>query len=472
VVHPTSADTQFRVFPDEEADGHLFIGLSGTAPAGPTTLLFDLHKDIAVEAVARLRPRPRPVWSWLARDGWRQLEDRRVLSDTTSDYLATGLVTLDLPAEMSRDNTMMPTGLYWLRLSSDGSSQAFAGLRGVVTGGLRVIRAPSQALPDEALPARSFTLKSQTTPGVAAVSQPHPGFGLRTQESAVERRIRIGERLRHKNRASTAWDFERLVLERFPEVDKVRCLPNRKEGVAGPAPGEVMVVVAPAARASGRSMASRALRLDPLEIERIEDFLRERSSMAATVRVRNTAYELIQARARVELRADADLGESLQRINAAIGDHLSPWHPEGCCTGFDWRVSGDDIEKCLRQLPEVSAVNAISLIHVWSEESRTPGLDAGAFYSFQDTADRDVSARAAGSVEVAARLPWSLALPAEDHLVNVSREGETAQPVETGIAAGAAALVGSVAGVELGSTFVIRGRKDGAEPQILRSGEP
>jgi len=301
------------------------------------------------------------------------------------------------------------------------------------------------------------------------VTQPHPGFGLRTPESAADRCVRIGERLRHKNRASTAWDFERLVLERFPQVDKVRCLPNRAEGVAGPAPGQVMVVVAPAARASGRSLASRALRLDPLEIERIEDFLRERSSMAATVRVRNAAYELIQARARVELRAEADLGESLQRINAAIADHLSPWHPDGCCTGFDWRVRGDDIEKCLRLLPEVAAVNGISLIHVWSDESRA----AGAFYNFEDTADADVRASAAGSVEVVARLPWSLALPAEDHLVDVTREGERAQPRETGIAAGAAALAASIAGVELGSTFVIRGRRqDGAEPQIVRSGEP
>jgi hypothetical protein len=34
----------------------------------------------------------------------------------------------------------------------------------------------------------------------------------------------VSERLRHKHRAITTWDYERLVLQYFPQVFKVKCM--------------------------------------------------------------------------------------------------------------------------------------------------------------------------------------------------------------------------------------------------------
>ena len=45
-----------------------------------------------------------------------------------------------------------------------------------------------------------------------------------SRSEALEYYRRISERLRHKNRAITSWDYEQIILENFPEVFKVKCL--------------------------------------------------------------------------------------------------------------------------------------------------------------------------------------------------------------------------------------------------------
>ena len=40
--------------------------------------------------------------------------------------------------------------------------------------------------------------------------------------------VRVSERLRHKARAITIWDYEHLILEAFPLIHKVKCLNHTK----------------------------------------------------------------------------------------------------------------------------------------------------------------------------------------------------------------------------------------------------
>ena len=181
--------------------------------------------------------------------------------------------------------------------------------------------------------------------------------------------------------------------------------------------------------------------------------------------MRNAAYELVQARASIVLRRDADLGEVLQGLNQAIVAHVSPWSDAGCCPGFGWRVRGDDIEDCLRGVREVEAVSGVSLIHVWAETAEGPET----LYGFEDTAAQASGARVA-AVAVEAMAPWSLALPVEQHLIQIRRAGERIDPIRTGIAglvdltAVGGTIGGDDAGVALGRTFVIAAAATSNEP--------
>jgi YD repeat-containing protein len=64
--------------------------------------------------------------------------------------------------------------------------------------------------------------KSPDTAG--SVVLPYDSFGGRVAEDDSTFYTRVSERLRHKDRAITLFDYERLVLEEFPEIYKVRCL--------------------------------------------------------------------------------------------------------------------------------------------------------------------------------------------------------------------------------------------------------
>ncbi len=82
-------------------------------------------------------------------------------------------------------------------------------------------------------------------------------------------KARTGERVRHKNRATVHWDYERLVLERFPKVFKVKCFASMAGDTLGPRPGGVLVVVIPHPE-RGSTGGTRAPKMNATELERIQ----------------------------------------------------------------------------------------------------------------------------------------------------------------------------------------------------------
>src|SRR4029077_10948625 len=106
------------------------------------------------------------------------------------------------------------------------------------------------------------------------------------------------ERLRHKNRAICLWDYERLILEAFPQIYKVKCLNHTcfepSESGTGIyrelAPGHVTIVTIPNVRVQN-------LR-DPLKpftslglLDEIKGFLEESTSCFAQLHVKNPQFE-------------------------------------------------------------------------------------------------------------------------------------------------------------------------------------
>ena len=83
------------------------------------------------------------------------------------------------------------------------------------------------------------------------------------------------------------------------------------------------------------------------------------------------------------------------------------------------------------------------------------------FYYFDDTAVEDASSPAdpQAPVLVRARRPWSLALPMSEHIIEVlGAETDGDGPRKTGVAAPDLVIgAGSVAGLQIGSTFIVGG---------------
>ncbi len=435
-IHPGLANGRPTVLPNFGGDGQLLIGIAGSGVGGPISLLFELREEAAVERQVRAGLRPPVAWSVLVDDRWQPLAPAQVLSDTTAGLLCSGIVTLGLPMALRRDHLTLPDGLVWLRLATPAGSERFAGLHAVHAQAVRATRSADGSEPGVPMPAGSVTAPAAAIDGLRSVLQPGASFGQRAAEDAARFRTRAGERLRHKNRACLPWDFERLVLERFPSVYKVKCLDSRAgAGHGNRDPGRLVVVVVPVTARNEAGNATHAARLNAAELERIEDALRPLASPLARIVVRNAAYERVQLRCGVQLARGTSPGEAVQRITGAVIGYLSPWHDVGYGPRFDWTVRGEDLEACIRALPGVRSVGRVSLIHFGED-------DQGRFWL------ADSARQPAAVATLAWRDPWSLVLPTSRHIIEV----------DAGAAADDAPRRTGIAELAIGSTFIVGGR--------------
>jgi hypothetical protein len=428
-------------------DGNLYVGLSGSDPCGALSLYFHLRPESAEECWQAALPQA--AWAVWGEHGWRMLETDRTLSDGTLGFLRSGIVLLDLPAGMRCDCPQLPGRLYWLRLSANGVLERLAGLYGVYTQAVtaRRVHPRREDEPCSALPPDSIRTPLHPIGGLRAVQQVGPSFGLGQPDAADMLRVRSAERLRHKNRASTPWDYERLLLDAFPSLYKVKCFANGEAPTAALSgqPGGVLVVVVPAPRQGMLFHSTEAPRFDAAVLEEMAACLRARSAPGIRIVVRNAVYERIQVRCALRLARAVHPGAALIRINQAIVEFLSPWHADGCRAQFDWDVRAESIEALLRQLDEVEVVGPMSLLHIVRSDANT--------YQLLDTArTRDGTAlRRVRPVQ-----PWSLVLPTPRHLIEL-----------IGVPSARGVQATGVGKLEIGGTFIL-----GSAPGASGKGAP
>jgi hypothetical protein len=416
----------WTMLPVYEEDGSLLIGFSATDPSGVLTLLFHLRED----SVTDISFTPEPVfWYYLASDQWQPLSEFQLLSDTTDGFLSSGIVTLQVPDDINQNNTVMPPDLYWLRVSARKNLESFCSLYSVQAQAVSVTRegtedvsaAPSALV--KALPAGSIPGPVRSIAGLRSVTQPLPSTGGRKAETSEQMITRTSERLRHKCRASTPWDYERLVLENFPEVFKVKCFSamSSHSGIR-PAPGSVLVVVVPQQTEHDSGKVFDPM-LDANQLKRIREFLKVASAQAR-IEVRNPVYERVLIRCSVKFRGEAmrQTGRYLSLLNQALIDYISPWSGVGAPFRFGWSFKREEVEAYLLKLPYLEFVTKFSMLHITRKEKGS--------YGMEDTA-RHLSAKE--SSRILPRFPWSLATPNQTHILETTDDSRRVKAEVTGI---------------------------------------
>jgi len=461
LIHPFGVEAvvsskPWALLPAVDFDGNLFIGLSATDPTGVLTLLFHLREDSASTPAFAQQP---VVWSYLACDKWRTLDASRVLSDTTDGFLSSGIVTLDLPSDIDRENSVMPPNLFWIRVSSNGNFARFCSLYSVHAQALTVTRTlageAASVLPQ---PLAAGSIKGPVTsiPGLRSVLQLLPSSGGRQQETERQQRTRTAERLRHKFRAVTPWDYERLVLEAFPEVFKVKCFPAMTtEGGILPRPGSVLIVVVPRQPENSVAPVFDPM-LDVIELKRIRDYLHLVSSPQVSIEVRNPTYERILIRCAVHLTPEAmrQRGLWLGCLDQTLIDYLSPWSKTGPTPRFGWSFQSDEVEAFIRGLPYVHFVTQFSMLHLTQDENGLYRLDDTARPDLPAGASADTAAnRPMGVQTISPRYPWSIAIPNTKNIIEIAGESGDAE---------VPAAVTGIGQLVIGNTFVVI-RRENAE---------
>jgi len=327
----------------EEEEGLLFIGLENLKPLQTLSLLFQFAEGTAEDED---NDPPEIHWSYLANNEWRPMKGENILSDGTYGFQATGIIKFEIPKEITNNNTIITNGLHWLCASVTKDSNRIPRMIDVVAQAVVAQLEDHENDPshfDEALPAGTI---GKLTTGVAAVSkviQPFESWGAKHKEVGKEFYARVSERLRHKNRTVNAWDYEHIILDRFPSLYKIKAIPHTDpnclcrhpepkfegdgyEDCCGPqiAPGHVLLV--PISNLKNR------VSLNPLQpktgrrtLREIEQFVSTLKDPFVQVHARNPVYEQIIVFFRVKFRVGVDKGYYLKKLNDEIVHFLTPW---------------------------------------------------------------------------------------------------------------------------------------------------
>ncbi|MCF0048666.1 hypothetical protein LXM25_01275 [Dyadobacter sp. LJ53] len=331
----------------------LYIGLEGLVAPQNLSLLFQVAEGTAMDDDG---DPPKINWSYLSENQWKVLPVSNIIQDTSYGLQTTGIVLFDIPEDATAKNSVMTAGLHWIAASVDENSHRLPYLVKIVAQAVSARFSDQGNAPEHyhaALPASRITSMPDKPQEVKTIEQPFASYNGVPAEMGQEFYTRVSERLRHKNRAITTSDYEKLVLEHFPSVFKVKCIAHTDPNClcrdteagepdecnpgdpqqqpkplicCGPqiAPGHVLIV--PVEDLKNRNAANILQpRTSYRVLREIETFLKKRTSPFVKIHARNPAYEEILTAFRVQFYNGLDKGFFLQKLNEELIEFLTPW---------------------------------------------------------------------------------------------------------------------------------------------------
>jgi len=440
-IYPQRRSQETTLLPSDDADGNLLIGIKSVALAGTLSLYFDLADDSSF-IIDSDKTTASVQWHYMAEAGWVSMPEKRVLSDSTLGFVTAGIVVLDLPHDISSEHPIINDKLFWLKVSARKGFEQFSSLKGVVAHGVKLEHSRGSAIPHEQRHKFLTWAPRQGAPGLGSIQQQSPAFDGSGREDDTQMRVRLSERLRHKQRASTVWDYERLVLGAFPEVNMIKCIANCNPTHSSVAPGHITVVVVPHWPECNHSACSQA-KISSALLRKIYTYLNARSPDSCQFYVMNPVYERIQVRCSVKFDNHGHRGQLLKQLNQEISDFLCPWTEVGGLGHFDWRVKSEELASYLSHLDYVDFVTDFSMLRIVLDEWTT---DIDDDFMLSDTAEKNASM-------LTPKYRWSLPVPSAQHFITVT---DQYQPV--------VAEITGIDELEIGRTFVVqKGKKENAE---------
>jgi hypothetical protein len=329
-IHPLlflkPSSTLLSVVPQFNDEGSLYIGINALKPSQVLSVLFKVSDG---SANPDLEKQP-VIWSYMVNNQWVQFPKLKILSDGTSGLLASGIVSFDVPSEATNNNTILPIGLHWLKASVTDSSGAVCDLVDVRAQAVTATFIDNANDPEHLrlpLPASTIAKLRESNSRIPKVSQPFASFGGKVKEQSNDFYVRVSERLRHKHRAITLWDYERLALEKFPSVYKMKCITHTEDkptNYSEIAPGHVTLIAV-------SNLRNKNV-INPLQpktslttLEEIHDYISSLTSWWVELDVRNPDFEEIRTTFNVRFLPGFDNGFYGQKLNEDIKKFLSPW---------------------------------------------------------------------------------------------------------------------------------------------------
>ena len=331
-IHPAIINEPFGILSSfnfdvdklNENEGELWIGLSNTVPGSTHSILFEVSEGSSNP----LKATTTVSWYYMANNNWEAI----AVGDQTNNLSTSGLVVFNLPGDETTDNTRADTGLLWLKAVVVTNTDSICKLINILANAAKASFV--QNIPQKIEFTTDIASNVISKPAIAdgaikQTSQPYGSFGGTPVETDAQFDLRVSERLRHKHRAVTAWDYERLVLQQFAQVHKVKCinhtaLNTKTQQYSELRAGHVMVVTVP-----DLSTLAGANPLLPFTsvglLQQINDYLVAFTSPFVHLQVCNPRLEGVRFDFKVSFKNNSNITFNIAALDSDITNFLMPW---------------------------------------------------------------------------------------------------------------------------------------------------
>lgn len=426
-----SVSSPVPLFPLWEDFGNLYIGFDKHTKATSFNLFFHLKEDASHAS----KPLSQHFnWRYFSASGWKTLPAGNIISNSTHHFTMSGIVTLNLPGDLHRHLTLEPENCFWLCLSASSQLDNYASLKGIYFDVISVksISDSTKLSLDSENPISSNWQPLSPLAGLSSVQQRLSPFENHHSETDKHASTRLYEQLRHKGNALCGWDYERLVLQQFPSLFAAKCFSATRPDSTEPAPGHVLLVAVPAIETI-RELFEDGYLISAFLLQKISETLAPLMPESVKLTTSNPVYEIIQVRCAVRFQENNNYGQLLHKLNDAICLYLSPWSDIGCQIEFGWTIRAEDLQSFIRNLDYVDTITQFSMLKILQT-----GIDPKKF-RLTDSAE---------SLDLQASVPWSLPIPAQQHLLSIC-DTDTFNDVLS--------VPASISNLEIGHTFIIKG---------------
>lgn len=281
-------------------------------------MYFDLV--LPKEKIPFYNPQPgksiRLAWEFWNGSKWLPIDIDSIRAEETLGLTQSGFIEIRLP-EKIKDSHMDEPGRIWIRAALQGDVSSCLAIGNIYTN---CIRLTAQNGDGSSLPAGTIQGLIEPDERIESIVQPLPGFGGMPAESKKQTAVRQSSHISNRHRAVMLKDYERLVMEHFPEVDKVECLSVPQEKGAS----DICLVV------FSRTDDSRYFLSPAWKLAEIQRIVRPYAPAFVSLRVINPVYELVKVHCKAVLWDKVqDEGKAVRQLVVLAQNYIAPWYRKG-----------------------------------------------------------------------------------------------------------------------------------------------
>jgi hypothetical protein len=370
-VHSSTKENgaNFTLLPINKNEGEFFIGIDKFNANQSISILFKLAEGTADPNLEKQDI----LWYYLGEnDNWVAFDEKSLIDNTLS-LTQTGIVKFPFSDDAQKTKALMGSDYFWIRAIVASDTAAICKAIQLHAQAATIVFSDADAKGNyfkSILPEGTISKLVVSNSSIKSIAQPYNSFDGVEKESDTTFFHRVSERLRHKQRAITIWDYERLALQQFPSLYRVKCINHTMTKTTGGfskdyelTPGHVMVIAIP-------DLKNQNAR-DPLKPQtdlgtllEIEHYLRAYTSPHVNLQVKNAKFEEIQLSLKVKFYSD-DTAYYHDVLLADIEKFLSPWaYNEAKDVEFGGSLYKSVLINYIEELSYVDYLTCVRMYHI------------------------------------------------------------------------------------------------------------